>query len=135
MGAQPKKPSFSSYATNDWHVHHDRGGSVTFSFFLLVKKHLTGFPHCQLNLHTLTNIGVSGPLWNVSIAICLTTPRRFYSIWTLLPISPCHLILYAEDIVLYRPIQLPSDVDTLQADVDLISSWVRAAGLQRRPNW
>ena len=39
------------------------------------------------------------------------------------------LILYADDIVLYRPIATHFDVESLQADVDKVSNWVRAAGL------
>ena len=39
------------------------------------------------------------------------------------------LILYADDIVLYRPIATHSDVESLQADVDKLSNWVRDAGL------
>ena len=39
------------------------------------------------------------------------------------------LILYADDIVLYRPIATHSDVESLQADVDKVSKWVRDAGI------
>ena len=39
------------------------------------------------------------------------------------------LILYADDMVLYRLIATHSDVESLQADVDKVSNWVRDAGL------
>ena len=39
------------------------------------------------------------------------------------------LILYADDIVLYRPISSPHDIDVFQSDVDKIADWVRDAGL------
>ena len=39
------------------------------------------------------------------------------------------LIVYADDIVLYRPVVTNSDVQTLQADVDKVANWVKAAGL------
>ena len=39
-------------------------------------------------------------------------------------LSPdCKLVLYADDILLYRPISSPSDYDLLQADIDSLSSW------------
>ena len=44
------------------------------------------------------------------------------------------LLLYAEDIALYRPIVTHSDVVVLQADVDKISNCVRAIGLSLNAN-
>ena len=34
------------------------------------------------------------------------------------------LILYADDIVLYKPVNGPADIISLQSDVDVISTWV-----------
>ena len=39
------------------------------------------------------------------------------------------LILYADDIVLYKPVNGPADIIALQSDVDAISTWVIQAGL------
>ena len=39
------------------------------------------------------------------------------------------LILYADDIVFYRPIRTLSDVKALQSDVDKLSNWVRTASV------
>ena len=40
------------------------------------------------------------------------------------------LLLYADDILLYSPIQQPSDFATFQSDVDLLSQWVCQSGLR-----
>ena len=39
------------------------------------------------------------------------------------------LILYADDIVLYKRITSPSDVSTLQTDVNKVNKWINDAGL------
>ena len=39
------------------------------------------------------------------------------------------VILYADDIVLYRPISSSHDIDIFQSDVDKIADWVKDAGL------
>jgi len=49
---------------------------------------------------------------------------------TSIPLSQgSSLILYADDIVLYRPVLSPCDIDTLQEDIDKIANWIRSAGL------
>jgi len=39
--------------------------------------------------------------------------------------SGSKLILYADDIVLYRPIDSESDVAALQQDIDAVAAWVK----------
>ena len=43
------------------------------------------------------------------------------------------LILYADDILLYRALASSSDSTTLQQDVDLVSSWIQSSGLAINP--
>ena len=40
------------------------------------------------------------------------------------------IILYADDILLYKPIKTPTDISDLQSDVDKIQAWVASHGLQ-----
>ena len=40
------------------------------------------------------------------------------------------IILYANDILLYKPIKTPTDISDLQSDVDKIQAWVASHGLQ-----
>ena len=44
------------------------------------------------------------------------------------------MILYADDIVLYRPISSSHDIDVFQFDVDKIADWVKDAGLLLNAN-
>ena len=47
-----------------------------------------------------------------------------------LPLSPgSKLVLYADDIVLYRPINSPEDVSILQEDISQILNWTKAHSL------
>ena len=39
------------------------------------------------------------------------------------------LALYADDIVVYRPLSSPADIEALQSDVDRIVEWLGGAGL------
>lgn len=51
-----------------------------------------------------------------------------------LPLSPdSKLILYADDIVLYHPVNNRNDVATLQADINTITNWLSSAGLFLNP--
>ena len=51
-----------------------------------------------------------------------------------LKLSPgTSIILYADDILLYRSISSSSDNPTLQHDVDLVSSWIKSSGLAINP--
>ena len=43
-------------------------------------------------------------------------------------------LLYADDIVLYRPISSSHDIDIFQSDVDKIAAWVKDAGLRLNAN-
>ena len=40
------------------------------------------------------------------------------------------IILYADDILLYKPIKTPTDISDLQSDVDKIQAWVASHSLQ-----
>ena len=44
--------------------------------------------------------------------------------------NTCALSMYADDVVLYRPIFTISDVSCLQSDVDIVCLWVEDAGLR-----
>ena len=47
------------------------------------------------------------------------------------PLSPLmHLILYADDIFIFRPVNSPSDMSILQSDLNNISSWLTSNLLQ-----
>ena len=47
-----------------------------------------------------------------------------------LPLSPgSKLMVYADDIVLYRPINSPEDMDIIQKDINQILNWTKAQGL------
>ena len=41
-----------------------------------------------------------------------------------------HLILYADDILIFKPISSPADMSSFQSDLDLISSWLSSHFLQ-----
>ena len=45
-------------------------------------------------------------------------------------LSNCSMRLYADDILLYRPIHSPTDYQALQADIDALSDWISAHKLQ-----
>ena len=46
------------------------------------------------------------------------------------PLSPdCKLILYADDILLYKPLNSSSDVELLQSDAESILEWITSHGL------
>ena len=45
-------------------------------------------------------------------------------------LSNCSMRLYADDLLLYWPIQSPTDYQALQADIDALSDWVSAHKLQ-----
>ena len=47
------------------------------------------------------------------------------------PLSPLtHLILYADDSFIFRPVNFPSDMSILQSDLNNISSWLTSHLLQ-----
>ena len=41
-----------------------------------------------------------------------------------------HIILYADDILIFKPISSPADMSSFQSDLDLISSWLSSRFLQ-----
>ncbi len=53
---------------------------------------------------------------------------------TRISLSPgSQLLLYADDILLYRPIHHQQDVPALQSDINAISNWIALAGLSLNP--
>ena len=45
-------------------------------------------------------------------------------------LSNCSMRLYADDLLLYRPIHSPTDYQALQADIDALFVWISAHKLQ-----
>ena len=146
------------YTTNDWHYHMDHGLSVASGFFDLSKA-FDRVPHSQListlanigvsgpllawfhsylsdrsqrvvldghssTIHTVTSGVPQGSILDPLLFSIYLNPLANISLS-----RDSTLILYADDIVLYRPIATHSDVESLQADVDKVSNWVKAAGL------
>ena len=51
-----------------------------------------------------------------------------------LPLSPgSKPVLYADDIVLYKPINSPEDMTIIQKDINQILNWTKACGLTLNP--
>ena len=51
-----------------------------------------------------------------------------------LPLSPgSKFVLYADDIVLYRPINSPEDVRIIQEDINQTLNWTKAHSLTLNP--
>ena len=146
------------YATNDWHHHMDHGLSVASVSFDLSKA-FNRVPHSQListlanigvsgsllacfrsylsnrsqrvvldghssTFHAITSGVPQGSILGPLLFSIYLNPLTNISLS-----RDSTLILYADDIVLYRPIATHSDVESLQADVDKVSNWVRDAGL------
>jgi len=141
---------------SDWSSHLNQGSSVAAVFFDLSKA-FDKVLHHQL-LPALAKVGVTGSLFGwfrnhnrfqrvvldghfsevhlVSSGVpqgSILGPLLF-SIYvnplTSIPLSQgSSLILYADNIVLYRPILSPCDIDTLQEDTDKIADWIRSTGL------
>ena len=142
------------YATNDWHRHMDHGLSVASVFFDLSKA-FDRVPHSQListlaNIgvsgsllawfrsylsnrsqrvvldgHSSTIHPVTSGVPQGSILGPLLFSTYLNSLTNISLSRDSTLILYTDDIVLYRPIATHSDVESLQADVDKVSNWVR----------
>ena len=55
---------------------------------------------------------------------------------TNLPLSPgANLILYANDVLLYKPVNSETDIEQLQRVVDLVYQWMQSQGLTPKPNY
>ena len=122
--------------------------------FFDVKKVFDSVPH-TLILQSLSSVGISGPLlsWfedylqvvgGVSSPLSpflsgvpqgsILGPLLFMNSIIYLPLSPgSKLVLYANDTVLYRPINSPEDVTIIQEDIYQILNWTKAHGLTLNP--
>ncbi len=149
--------------TNDWSRNLDKGISTAAVFFDLSKA-FDKVPHCQLisSLHKIGIAGpllmwfksyltdrsqkvvVDGQC-SVTLPVSSGVPQGsilgplLFSIY-LNPLDGVSLsdgsslALYADDIVLYRPIVSALDADFLQRDVNTIVNWTEGAGLSLNTN-
>lgn len=144
------------YVTHDWHTHLEKGHSVASIFFDLSKA-FDKVPHSGLitSLHAIGVKGtllnwfrsylsnrkqrvVLDGCSSDAVDVCSGVPQGsilgplLFSIYmdplARLPLSPdSKLILYADDIVLYHPVNNRNDVVTLQADINTITNWLSSA--------
>ena len=151
------------FATNDWSCCLDKGTSVAAVFFDLSKA-FDRVPHCQLlhtlasvgvsgsllnwfhsylsnrtqrvvvdghssEVHPVTSGVPQGSILGPLLFSIYLDPLTKISLS-----RDTTLILYANDIVLYRPISSSHDIDVFQSDVDKIADWVKDAGLRLNAN-
>ena len=144
--------------TNNWHSLLSSNRQVTTVFFD-VKKAFDSVPHHLILkslsnigisgplLAWISNYltdrqqrvvldGTSSSLTNVTSGVpqgSILGPLLFICFMdsiTQLPFSPgSKLMLYADDVVLYRPTNSAADVELLQRDINLIADWIKNNGL------
>ena len=149
-------------ATGDWHRHLEDRAKVAAIFFDLSKA-FDSVPHQRLlsalsaigisgQLHSWFTNYLTGRSQQVvqdgcssrRVPVTSGVPQgsilgpQLFSIYinplASVPLScGSKLILYADDILLYKPIHILSDVVALQSDVDSICSWISSAGLKLNP--
>ena len=146
-------------ATNDWHKTLDRGLSSAAVFFDLSKAFDTVPHHLLLQTLRSIGIsgpllewfdsylsnrqqrvvirGHSSSYANVDSGVpqeSILGPLLFIiymnSIFDLRLSPDSKIILYADDILLYKPIKTPTDISDLQSNVDKIQAWVASHSLQ-----
>ena len=146
------------FATHDWSCYLDKGLSVAAVFFDLSKA-FDKVPHCQLlsalaNVGVSGSLlnwfrsylsnrsqrvvldGYTSEVHPVTSGVpqgSILGPLLF-SIYvnSLTKIPLCQdstMIMYADDIVLYKPITSSCDVDALQSDINKVAEWISNAGL------
>ena len=141
-------------AVDDWHTHLDNGLEVCVVFFDL-KKAFDSVPHLSL-LEKLADLNINPCLYQwIANYLCqrtqaigvggetsLTLPvvsgvpqgsvlgPLLFLVYidglSRIQLSDGTLILFADDIVVYRPIRNSSDFMQLQNDVDTISNWINS---------
>lgn len=151
------------YATNDWHIQLDQRSSVA-AILIDLFKAFDRVPHHDLittlssiGIHGTLLTWFASYLTNRSQQVVLdghssaTSPVSsgvpqgsilgplLFSIYlnplANIPLSRnSKLIMYADDIVLYRPIHSPIDVEVLQTDVDQVAAWITSADLSLNCN-
>jgi len=154
-GSRPRSSTQEALLSviNDWHLMLSKNHQVA-SIFFVVKNAFNSVPHDKQIL-SLVCTGISGPLlqWfsdyitNRQQEVVLDgessnlfAPQGsilgpllfiiFINSISDLPLSPgAKLVLYADNILLYKPINSPNDVLLLQHDVNLILHWIRDQGL------
>ena len=146
-------------ATGDWHQHLDSKKNVAAVFFDLSKAFDTVPHHGLLNalskigisgsLHKWFRSYLSGRSQQVVLDGCSSfrvpvtsgVPQGsilgplLFSIYmnpiASLPLSSTsRLLLYADDILLYKPISSAADITTFQIDIDSVCYWISTAGLR-----
>ncbi len=146
-------------ATGDWHRHLDSKKNVAAVFFDLSKAFDTVPHHGLLKALSKIGIVGSLHRWFTSyltsrrqqvvldgcsssrVPVTSGVPQGsilgplLFSIYVnpiaLLPLSSMsRLLLYADDILLYKPISSAADVTTFQADIDSVCEWISTAGLK-----
>ena len=146
------------FATHDWSCYLDKGLSVAAVFFDLSKA-FDKVPHCQLlsalaNVGVSGSLlnwfrsylsnrsqrvvldGYTSEVHPVTSGVpqgSILGPLLF-SIYvnSLTKITLCQdftMIMYADDIVLYKPITSSCDVGALQSDINKVAEWINNAGL------
>ena len=144
-------------ATHEWHQTLDSGSEVCSIFFDL-QKAFNSVPHrsliaklSQLNISDfllkwivdyLTDrsqcVWVEGatspplPVLSGVLQGSVLGPLLFiiYIDGLTDVLSNCSMHLYADNLLLYRPIHSPTDYQALQADIDALSDWILAHKLQ-----
>ena len=146
------------FATHDWSCHLDKGSSVAAVFFDLSKA-FDKVPHCQLlsalanagvsgsllhwfrsylfnrfqrvvlDSHISEVHSVSSGVPQGSILGPLLFSTYVNSLTKTSISQDSTLLLYADDIVLFRPIISSCDVDALQSDINIVAEWISDAGL------
>ena len=144
--------------TNDWHQLLSKNHQIAAVFFD-VKKAFDSVPHTLIlqslssvgisgpllswfedyltgRQQRVVVDGVSSPLSPVTSGVpqgSILGPLLFIIFMNsinYLPLSPgSKLVLYADDIVLYRPINSPEDVSIIQEDINQILNWTKAHSL------
>ena len=150
-------------ATHDWLNHLDHGLSSA-ALFLDMSKAFDKVPHCQLlqslsavgvsgpllewfksYLSNRTQKVVLSGFSSTSHPVRSGVPQGsilgpLLFIIYINPLADRHLtpgssvILYADDILLYRPLTSSHDTVIFQEDVNLISNWILASGLSINPS-
>ena len=135
-------------------LHMNGSGSEVYSIFFDIQKAFDSIPHCKTEpveyqwfftkwiIDYLTNrsqcVGVEGAT-SSPLPILTGVPQGsvldqllfiIYTYGLTDVLSNCSMRLYADDLLLYWPIQSPTDYQALQADIDALSDWVSAHKLQ-----